>query len=279
MKNDHTAVSADAASLDVLQNELQERLAPQVAINELSDEIIKLLRRIDTKITRETLAVNLARDLTKKFRFLKSRELERLIANRPVELETLLKLSRRDDYQRAAEWVSKLPKAKGRAKITSDKERIRRTKAAKHWYERCRRSHVTSPGWIERDFAERPRSSLLDSHHIPIPAGPCLDQIFHGGAIKTYDEMYSLPSLFGLSRKKLSAAGRPIRRGRESFYDYRAVLRCIVALLKQTGPDAPWLPDATQRRIVLICILLRARQEATPKIREAFDKKLVPYLN
>jgi hypothetical protein len=276
MKNDHTALRADAASLEVLRNELQERLAPQVAINELSDEIIKLLRTIDTKITRETLAVKLARDLTKKFRFLKSRELERLIANRPVELETLLGLSRRDDYQRAAEWVSK---AKRRAKITNDEERIRRTKAAKNWYERRRRSHVTSPGWIERDFAERPRSRLLDSHQIHVPTGPCLDQIFHGGAIKTYDEMYSLTSLFGLSRKKLSAAGPPIRRGRESFYDYRAVLRCMVALLKQTGPDAPWLPDAIQRRIVLICILLRARQEATPKIREAFDKKLVPYLN
>jgi hypothetical protein len=279
MKNDRTAaVSADAASLEVLRSELRERLALQVRMKEVADEIAKLLRTVK-KITREKLAVELARGLATKFPFLERQQLERLIANRPTELGALLESSRWDDYQRATEWILKEPKAKRRARITSEKERIRRTKAAKNWHEHLRRSYVTTPGWIERDFAERPHSVLLGPYDSLPPTGPCLDDVFHGGAIQMCNGIYSLQSLFGLGRKKLAAAGKGRRRGREIFYRWRAVLRCMVALLKQTDPAAPWLPDATRRRIVLTGILLRARQEATPEIGEAFAKQLGPYLN
>ena len=92
------------------------------------------------------------------------------------------------------------------------------------------------------------------------------------------DDMYSLQSLFGLSRKKLAAAPK-IRRGRETFYDYRAILRCMEGLLKHTGEDAAWLSDPTRRRTVLTGVLFRAKKEAKPKIADAFAEKLLPYLH
>jgi hypothetical protein len=69
-----------------------------------------------------------------------------------------------------------------------------------------------------------------------------------------------------------------IRRVRETFYDYWGVLACMDALLKQSPENAYWLPDASRRRTVLIGILVRARQEATPKIRKTFEATLLPYL-
>ncbi len=278
MKSDPTAVSADDASLEVLRRELRERLAPQVGIRQVAEEIAKLLGTVK-KITRETLALELARRLAKKFRFLASQELERLITNRPSELGTRLEASKWDDYQQLTEWISKAPKPKRRAKITSEKERIHRTKAAKNWHERLRRSYVTTPGWIERQFAERPHSVLLGPYNSLPPTGPCLDDVFHRGAIQMCNGDYSLQSLFGLRRKKLTAAGKGNRRGREIFYDYRDVLACMDALLKQTGSNAYWLPDPDRRQTVLTGILFRARQEAKPTIRRRFEKTLVPHLN
>ena len=40
------------------------------------------------------------------------------------------------------------------------------------------------------------------------------------------------------------------------------------ALLKQTGPNAYWLPDPARRQIILTGVVFRARQEAKPKIRK-----------
>ena len=167
---------------------------------------------------------------------------------------------------------------KSRRKITTAEERIRRIKAAKNRHERLRRRYITIPGWIERNFAESSDYSLLDPQNALPPTGPCLDEIFHGGVVKMCYGTYSLQSLFGLRRKKLSAAGHPIRRRREAFYGHKAVLRCMVALLKQTGPAASWLPDPTRRRTVLTGVLFRAQQKSTPKIRDAFAKTLVPYV-
>ena len=161
----------------------------------------------------------------------------------------------------------------------TETQRVRGIKIAKNRYERIRRSPVSRPGWIERDFADRSYSVLLNPLNPPKPTGPCLDGILRGGTVKMCNDVYSLQSLFGLSRKKLSVAGPGSRRGREFFYDYHAVLRCMDALLKNTGEDAPWLPDLSRRRTVLTGVLFRAKQEAEPKIADAFAKKLLPYLN
>jgi len=144
---------------------------------------------------------------------------------------------------------------------------LRRVKQAKNQYEYFERSHFITPGHIEYEFADsRAR------------AGPCLDKIFHRSETQMCGPGDSLQNLFGLSRKRLSMADPAIRHGRETFYDYRGVLACMDALLKQSPENSYWLPDATRRRLVITGILLRARQEATPKIRKAFEGMLLRYM-
>jgi len=264
--------------LRVIQQDLQRRLAKNVSVADLVDDITRVLKSLGKRARVEVVARRLADELAPRFTQ-KSRGLQRLIEYRPEELSALAESALLDEFRRAIPFI--MAQKKSRKKITTEKERIRRTKIAKNRYEHLLRSPVTTPGWIERDFAERSGSSLLDPHDSLPPTGPCLDEIFHGGTIKMCDRLSrcSLRSLFGLGRKRLSAAGRPIRRGRETFYGYRAVLCCMVALLKETGQAARWLPDAARRRTVLTGILFRAHQEARPEICEAFERTLVPFLS
>ena len=164
---------------------------------------------------------------------------------------------------------------KVRRKTNTQKERVLRSKQAKNRYEHLERSYIRKPGAIEREFSA---PSGLGSLYPLLVTGLCLDKIFHGGRYKMSGAVDSLQWLFGLSRKKLSMARPPITKGREISYDYRAVLACMEALLKQAGPNAYWLPDPARRQIVLTGIVFRARQEAKPRIRKAFERKLVPYL-
>jgi hypothetical protein len=260
-----------------IQQKLQWRLAKNVSVADLVDVIARLLKSFGKRVKVEVVARGLADELAPRFTQ-KSNELQRLIKYRPKQLSALADSALWDELQREVIPVVMAQK-KSRVKITTEEERIRRTKIAKNRYEHIRRSRVTTPGWIERNFAEQSGSFLLDPYHRLPPTGPCLDEIFHGGTVKMYDDIYSLQSLFGLGRKKLSAAGSGIPRGRETFYGYCAVLACMDALLKQTGSGAHWLPAPARRRTVLTGILFRARQEATPKIREAFERTLVPHLN
>lgn len=201
-----------------------------------------------------------------------NRELEQLIENRPEQLRDLLSASAVDECERLINANPGFLR-RTRMRVTTEEEGLRRTRASKNLYEYIRRSHVTTPGWIELDFAKRSDSFLLDPYHPPPPT--CLDEIFHGRTVKMCGDGYCLQSLFGIDRKKLSAAGSGVRRGRETFYDYRAVLACMEALIRQTGPGAHWLPDTEPRRIVLTSILFRARQgrrlKSAKHSRKLFD--------
>src|SRR5262249_4276027 len=158
-------------------------------------------------------------------------ELQASIKYRPKQLEALLSVATWDEIE--AEAFPIIAAQKIRATPKTEAERARGIRIAKNRYERNRRGPVSGPGLIEQQFADQPHSFLLDSINPPQPSGPCLDEIFHGGAVKMCDDiifhggavkmcddMYSLQSLFGLSRKKLSGAGSGTRRGREIFYDY-----------------------------------------------------------
>jgi hypothetical protein len=261
-----------------IQQELEHRLGKNVSAGELADKIARLLKLLGRKAgTVESVARYLAKELAP-WLTRKSYELQRLIKCQPEQLLTLADSALWDEVEQLG-IPALVAQKKIRKRITTEQERIRRTKAAKNRYERFRRSHVTTPGSIELHFGEWPDSILLYPFEGLPPSGPCLDDVFHGDHIQMCNGTYSLQSLFGLRRKKLSAAGHGNRRGRKIVYDYHAVLCCMVALLKQTGQAAPWLPDGTRRRIVLAGILLRARQEATPEISDAFAKELGPYLN
>ena len=258
-----------------LKHELRRRLQQRVSIADLVETIADLLKALGKRPgTPEQVATRLAKELASKFAK-QNLELEQLIENRPEQLRNLLRASVSDECERFLRANPGFPR-RTRTKVTTDEERLCRTKIAKNLYEHLRRSPVPTPGWIERDFADRSAPFLLDPYRPPPPTR--LDAIFHGGAAKMCDETYSLQSLFGLGRKKLSSAGSGIRRGRERFYDYHAVLACMDALLKQPGPGAHWLPDRERRRTVLTGILFRARQDATPEICEAFERTLLPHL-
>ncbi len=138
---------------------------------------------------------------------------------------------------------------------------------------------------LAEDLASRfthksaPLQRLMLSLDPAPPTGPCLDEIFRGGRYKMSGAVDSLQWLFGLRRKRLSMARPALRRARKIFYDYRGVLACMDALLKNTGPNAFWLPDPDRRQTVLTGVLFRARQEAKPTIRRRFEKTLLPHLN
>jgi hypothetical protein len=262
-----------------LKDELRRRLLTTVSIRDLADEIADLLKAWGRKPgTPEKVATALASKLVSKFAK-PNRGVEQLIENRPRQLHALMYEIVSEECQRFIKANAEILRArKTRAKAATKEERLHRIKASKNRYER-RRSRYLGYGLIEREFSgdwSFPTLGILDP---PAPSGPCLDEIFYGGKVKMCGGMNSLQSLFGLSRKKLSAAGSGIRVGRERFYNYRAVLSCMNALLKEKGRNACWLLDTDRRRTVLTGILSRARQKATDEIYHAFEVTLRPYLS
>jgi hypothetical protein len=266
---------------NAIRQELQRSLAAPITTTQLSFEIATLLRsfrgKIDARVAAQRLAEHLVSPLT-----YKSQALQTLIKYRPRELANLANeaanLAQRAAWEDVKEKVLPLIAAqkKLRRKFNTREERVRRTKETKNRYERYERNYVRRPGAIEREFSAR--SALLWSYPLPI-TGSCLDEIFHGGKYKMSGTVDSLQWLFGLSRKKLSMARPAIEHGRGIFYDYRGVLACMDALLKQTGPSARWLPDPARREEVLTGVLFRARQEAKPRMLKRFEKTLLPHLS
>lgn len=262
-----------------LQDELRRRLMSGVSVDDLANQIETLLKSFGKKRDRiEAIARRLARELAPQF-IRRSNAIQASIKYRPKQLASLLSEATWDEIRTEVLPIIAAQK-KVRATPKTEEERVRGIKIAKNRYERNRRRPADKPGWIERHFADQSYSlSLLNPLRPPSPSGPCLDEIFQGGVVKMCNDMYSLQSLFGLSRKKLSAAGLGTRRGRSFFYDYRAVLRCMEELLKQTGEDADWLPEPSRRRTVLTGILFRAKQEAKREIAAEFEQTLIPHLN
>jgi hypothetical protein len=248
-----------------IQQELQSSLAKPVTEAHLAYEIATLLESAGTKINRRVLAQRLAEAFGSRFTY-KSNQLQTIIKYRPEELSALAHTATWDQINTEVLPMIERQK-KSRAKIKTEEERLRRVKQAKNRYEFVQRNRVVRPGYIEDEFA--------DSRSL---GGPCLDKIFHGGRTQMSGLGDSLQNLFGLGRKRLAMAKPRIQRGRETFYNFRGVLACMDALLKQSPENAYWLPDASRRRTVLIGILVRARQEATPKIRKTFEATLLPYL-
>jgi hypothetical protein len=254
--------------------EILERLAKPVTEVDLAHDITKLLNSLGRKVDRIKLAHHLAAELAPRFVH-KSNDLQRLVTYRPQELAALVQSVFPDEIQREILPMINAQKKK-HGKITTKNERLRQNKRAKNRYELLKRNHIPEPGLIERDFSKKPILLSLDPSP---PTGPWLDEIFRGGSVKMCGNIHSLQSLFGLSRKILSAGKPAIQRGRETFYNYENVLTCMDVLLKDAGPSARWLPNPAVRRTVLTGILFRAEQQARVEIHKAFEKTLLPYLN
>jgi len=266
---------------DAIRQELQRSLATPITTVQLAHEIATLLKSFRTKIDPRVVAQRLAEDLASRFTH-KSEALQRLIQYRPKELANLTHQAANLAHQAAWEDIKRIvlpmiaAQKNVRRKIDTQEERARRSKQAKNRYEHLQRSYISKLGAIEREFSAP--SGVGSLYPLPLPfTGPCLDEIFRGGGYKMSGTVDSLQWLFGLSRKKLSMARPPIKGGREIFYDYRGILACMDALLKQTGPNADWLSDPSRRETVLTGVIFRARREAKRRIRRAFEKKLLPY--
>lgn len=266
---------------DTIRQKLQQSLAPPIGTAQLSYEIATLLKSFGRKIDPRVAAQRLAEHVASRFTY-KSEALEKLLSYRPKELANLVHEAEGLAHQAAWEEIKAkvLPmieaQKKVRRKITTQEERARRSKQAKNRYEHFERRYISKPGTIEREFSAD--SALLSLYPLPV-TGACLDKIFQGGHAQMCGTGDSLQNLFGLSRKRLSMAKPLIRRGRQTFYDYRAVVACMTALLKQSPQNAYWIRDPARRRRVVNGILLRARQKATAKIRKAFEATLLPYLS
>lgn len=220
-----------------IQQDLENRLAKDVSVPVLAAEITRLLKLLGKHPgTVERAAQYLAEKLAPRFAH-KSEGLQTLIKNRWKELTDWADLAAWEEVKAKALPIIEAQK-KVRPKINTQRERLRRNKRAKNRYEHLERNYVSKPGAIERDFSTRSALSLLE---VAPPIGPCLDGIFRGGSVKMSGIGDSLQWLFGLRRKRLSMARPALRRGREIFYNYRAVLACMDALLKQTGANAHWL--------------------------------------
>ena len=266
------------ASESDIKEELRHRLLRTIELRDLADHITDLLKARGKKQgTHERVGAYLASELRSKFAQ-PNKDIEQLIEKRPRQLYAMLEeIAVHEEFRQFIKAHPQILQAKPRrVKIVTEEERQKRTKAAKNRYEQLRRAGHIERGRIEQEFGEPSLfGGLLDKS---IPWGPCLDNIFHGGRVKMCDHIDSMQSLFGLSRKQLVATPA-IRHGREFFYDYQAVLNCMNHLLEQSDDRALWLRNPERRRTVLTGILVRAKQKALPKIADAFEQTLLPYLN
>jgi hypothetical protein len=141
--------------------------------------------------------------------------------------------------------------------------RIQKKLTPKQLYESKRR--IWHLRVIEREYSDA------------IGAPTCLDDIFNGGRVN----MLRLQELFGMERHQFPKKLPSIRKGRETLYDYRAVVMIMDALLsgkirrkrKRSGrpTQMPWLNGPSLRTRVLSGI--KARLNSFPvrrRIKAAF---------
>src|SRR5206468_10240076 len=125
-------------------------------------------------------------------------------------------------------------------------ERNRSRKASKNSYENLTRKarRRGRPGLIEQEFGlKSPALSFLNPFKRSPPSGPCLDDLLKGGEVKMSAGLYCLESLFGVDRHQFPKTLPCSRRGRQVFYDLRAVINCMLSLLDGSTPGRRWLPE------------------------------------
>ena len=162
----------------VLRDKLKVRLAKPISVEQLANELAGILKALGKKPgTPEIVARCIASKLVPRFRH-SSKDLERLIANRPAELAAALEASFIDDLRLLAQTLSNSPKPKKtRAKPLTEEERRRNRKASKNRYERIKRQlfNRRKVGLIEQEFAIGERGfSLTHDLNKAAPTGALL---------------------------------------------------------------------------------------------------------
>jgi hypothetical protein len=268
----------------MVRGELRRRLAREIGTIEIAAEIYKVLKQIPKGHTREQVAFTLAQRLNCKWPSLRSPDLWLLIDRRPTELAAILDACDWDIFFEIAKQFAKQARPKStRRKPTTDAERNRNRKISKNYYEKSRRKRWRDGGVgiIQEQFGlESSAISLLNPFDRSPPTGPCLDDLLKGGEVKMSGEMWSLETLFGVNRHRFPKSLPYVRRGRETYYDLRAFMKCLLSLLSCKAPHRAWLPDTDQRSRVLTGVIRRARDfGAGPELANILERMLRPYLN
>jgi hypothetical protein len=267
-------------SPDRLKSELRNTLRPEVNLPTLANDICQFLDKHAGKSARNpNVANNLAAYLTQKYSVSgrKTGELRSLIERYPEELAAFLDRITFKKIQLFSKIADQLPprKKKPRVKAQTEAEAAQRRKESKNRYERRRREY--REGLIIKEFGKFPRSQALDPDLRTPPEGPCLDILFSGGAIRMAGPWDSMENLFGVDRHRFPDSLTPKRRGQNVVYYLDAFIECLIHLLANRDGGEQWLPEPTQRDLVLRGIIKRAYR-FSPKIGDMLAEKLRPYL-
>ena len=259
---------------DLLKPRLEETLIKCVSPDQLACEITQIIKPLGKKPgTPEKVAHHIATELAPRLRHV-STALNRLIANRPVELAAALYASEIDYHMSLVELISTFPEPKKvRARQLTEEQKRGNVKASKNHYERRKRRRYPHPqvGLIEQELGTR-HFSWADFG--ATPTGPFLDNLLKLGEVSMSRGQDCLERLFGVDRHKLPKSLLCVRRGRRVFYDFRAVLECMEELMK----NGRWLTDVRRRKLVLSRIVYRAKHIGKPKLAALLDKFFRLYL-
>jgi hypothetical protein len=128
-------------------------------------------------------------------------------------------------------------------------------------------------GLIEEEFALR-KNPFFDPLNRRQPTGPCLDVLLNLGEVPMSGETYCLESLLGMDRHNFPKSLPHVRRGRRIFYDLRALIKCIMALLEK----GKWPLERARRNLVLSGIIQRVRDIGQPKLATILEQIFRPYI-
>jgi hypothetical protein len=263
-----------------LKSKLWNKLRPEIDSKTLIDEITDVLHKLLGKSARNVnVSHNLVQYLTQKYSLSdrKTGELRSLIEHYPKDLAAFLERITFKKFQLLGGIVGQLPqtKKKPRVRAQTEDEAARRRKKAKNRYEQRRREY--REGLIIEEFGEFPRFGALDPHSRKSPEGTCLDILLRGGAFGMAGHWSSFENLFGVDRHRFPKSLPRTRRGRNVVYRLDAFVECLIHLLANRDGDEQWLPEPTQRDLVLRGIIERAYR-FSPEIGDMLAEKLSPYL-
>jgi hypothetical protein len=263
-----------------LKSDLWNKLRPEVDLPTLANDISEFLNKHAGKSARNAnVANNLAAYLTQKYSISnrKTGDLRWLIECHADDLAAFLDGVSFKEFQSLMKIADQLPrtKKKPRLKPQTETERAQRRKETKNRYERRRREY--RDGLIIEQFGISPRFSALAPHLKISPEGRCLDILFSGGAIRMAGHVDSFENLFGEDRHRFPESLRHERSGRSKVYYLDAFVECVIHLLANRDGDEQWLPEGTQRDLVLSGIIERAYQYS-PEIGDTLAEKLRPHL-
>jgi hypothetical protein len=263
-----------------LKSELWNKLRPEVDLPTLANDISEFLDKHVGKSARNAnVANNLAAYLTQKYSIggRKSGDLGRLIEWHTDDLAAFLDRISFKELQSLAKTLGQLPRTKKKPRVRpqTEAEAAQRRKKSKNRYEQRRRRYRR--GLIIEQFGTWSPSSSLYPHPKTRPQGPCLDILFNGGGIRRAGHWHSFENVFGEDRHRFPKSLHGKRSGHTILYYLDAFIECLIHLLANRNGHGQWLPEPTQRNLVLTGLIERAYRYSA-EIGDMLAEKLRPYL-